>query len=130
MSEDPIRRAFDLLDQQAVPSPEFAEDLFDRLLSEAKLRPAPPRPRRPRRPSVRPELRRAFTITTALGIALIGTAAYFVLVRLIGVPPVEVRAGDGERRPPPSGEGLRPSVYIEDPRRLTCAGGAQLTRSA
>jgi len=123
MSEDPIRRAFDLLDEQAVPSPEFAEALFDRLPSEAKLRPAPPRPRRPRRPSVRPELRRAFTIAAALGIALIGTVvAVFALVNLgrprtpavihpAGEPPTVTATIDVGPRPAPAAVGFE-SVWV------------------
>lgn len=83
MTEDRIRRAFDLLDRPVVPDAGFRDELFERLREEAGRR-----PRRLPRPSVVPgpssTVRRTFVIAATLGLTIAVLAAILWPLRNIG----------------------------------------------
>lgn len=83
MSEDRIRRAFDLLDRPVAPDAGFRDELFERLVEEAGRR-----PRRLRRPGVVPapssRFRRTLMIAATLGLTIAVLAAILGPLRNIG----------------------------------------------
>jgi len=89
MSDDPVRRAFDLLDRPVEPDPAFRSALLTRLLEESKARPRlVPSKAMPRR---RPGLRRGLLVAAVLGLALAVLA--LVLGPLSGLRPDRQPAG-------------------------------------
>jgi AhpC/TSA family len=70
MLDDPIRRAFDLLDQPPAPSSAFTDALFERLVQERKRRQAVT-PLHRTLPPQRPKLWRILAIAAALLLALV-----------------------------------------------------------